>query len=104
VTDVSESYQIFGLPAGAAIQTVAENSPAQKAGLQIGDIVTKAGDREITCGDDLIRLIKESHVGDTMTLTVYRKGQTTALTVTIGEQIQSATSDSEQQQRPGTGR
>ena len=96
VADVNEGYQIYGLPAGAAIQSVVEDSPAQKAGLQIGDIVTKAGDREITCADDLVRLVKESKVGDTVTFTVYRKGQTISVTATIGEQIQSATS--------GTGR
>jgi serine protease Do len=96
VADVNEGYQIYGLPAGAAIQSVVEASPAQKAGLQIGDIVTKAGDREITCADDLVRLVKESKVGDTVTFTVYRKGQTVSVTATIGEQIQSSTS--------GTGR
>ena len=103
VADVNESYQIYGLPAGAAIQSVAEDSPAEKAGLQIGDIITKAGDQDITSSDDLVSLIRDSKVGDTLTLTVYRKGQTVTVTVTIGEQIQSATSGSEQQ-RPSTGR
>ena len=99
VADVSEGYQIYGLPAGAAVQTVAEDSPAQTAGLQVGDIVTKAGDQEITCADDLVQLVKECKVGDTVTFTVYRKGQTVTVTATIGEQIQSATSGSEQQQQ-----
>jgi serine protease Do len=107
VSDVNESYQIYGLPAGAAIQTVAEDSPAEKAGLQIGDIITKAGDTDITCGDDLVRLIRDREIGDTLSLTIYRKGKTITRTITIGEQIQSATSSSnnqQQSQRPGAGR
>jgi serine protease Do len=107
VSDVNESYQIYGLPAGAAIQTVAEDSPAEKAGLQIGDIITKAGDIDITCGDDLVRLIRDREIGDTLSLTIYRKGKTITRTITIGEQIQSATSSSnnqQQSQRPGAGR
>ena len=103
VSDVNENYQIYGLPAGAAIQSVASDSPAEKAGLKIGDIITKAGDNEITCANDLIDAIGDAQVGDSLTLTVYRRGETITVTVVIGEQIQSATSGSSQQQtqRPG---
>jgi serine protease Do len=106
VSDVNESYQIYGLPAGAAIQAVAQDSPAEKAGLQIGDIITKSGDKDITCADDLVRLIGNSKANDTLTLTVYRKGQTVTVTVTIGEQIQSTTPGNNEppSQRSGTSR
>ena len=106
VSDVSESYQIYGLPAGAAVQAVADDSPAEEAGLKIGDIITKAGDTEITCANDLIQVIGGTQIGDNLTLTIYRRGQTLTITVVIGEQIQSATSGSNQQQsqRPGSGR
>ena len=106
VSDVSESYQIYGLPAGAAIQSVTEGSPAEEAGLKLGDIVTMAGDTEITCANDLIEVVSAAQVGDSITLTVYRRGQTMTLTVVIGEQIQSLTSSSssssssQQSQRP----
>ena len=102
VSDVNEGYQIYGLPAGAAIQSVAQDSPAQKAGLNIGDIITKAGAKEITCSNDLINVVAGSQVGDSIELTVYRKGQTVTVTVVLGEQIQGATSGNNQQsQRPG---
>lgn len=102
VLDVNESYQIYGLPAGASIQSVAQDSPAQKAGLNIGDIITKAGAKEITCSNDLINVVAGSQVGDSIELTVYRKGQTVTVTVVLGEQTQGVDSGNNQQpQRPG---
>lgn len=95
VSDVSESYQIYGLPAGAAVQSVATGSPAQEAGLKQGDIITKAGDKEITCASDLTAMVAQAQTGESLTLTVYRRGQTITLTVVIGEQIQSATAGSQ---------
>ena len=106
MSDVNESYQIYGLPAGAAIQSIAESSPAEDAGLKIGDIITKAGDQDIASSDDLKAVVTASEPGASIVLTVYRRGQTISVTVVIGEQIQSATSGSNrpQPQRPSAGR
>ncbi len=89
VVDVSREYQIYGLPQGAAIQTVTEGGPADAAGLQVGDIITKFGDTKITGRTDLSAAIAWCKIGDTVTLSVYRQGQTLEISVTIGEQIQS---------------
>ena len=97
VSNVSESYQIYGLPAGAAVQSVEAGSPAEVAGVKVGDIITKANDKDITCASDLTRFVEESQVGDSVQLAVYRKGQTLTITVEIGEQIQSANSGSSNQ-------
>lgn len=90
VMDVSESYQIYGLPAGAAIQSVEKDSPAEDAGLKIGDIITKAGDAEISGASDLTDVISRKQPGDVLELTVYRRGQTMTVTVTVGQTIQYA--------------
>lgn len=95
VSDVSENYQIYGLPAGAAIQSVEADSPAQKGGLKQGDIVTKAGEKEITCANDLINAVSDTQPGDSLELTIYRRGQTLSITITIGEKIQGNTSNSD---------
>ena len=95
VSDVNEAYLIYGLPRGAAVQTVTENGPAAEAGLQIGDIVTAVNGKEITGGNELIDIVSQSNVGDELKLTVYRKGNTTDITVTVGEQIQSAQKEPE---------
>ncbi len=96
VVDVSREYQIYGLPQGAAIQTVTADGPADEAGLQVGDIITKFGDTKITGRTDLSTAIARCKIGDTVTLTVYRQGQTLEIGVTIGEQIQSTTPEKEE--------
>ena len=87
VIDVDDRYQLYGLPQGAAVQSIAENSPAQTAGLQTGDIITHVDGEAIDTGTALVRFIRDSQPGDRMTLTVYRKGQTLDITVTVSEQI-----------------
>ncbi len=101
VVDVSREYQIYGLPQGAAIQTVTEGGPAEKAGLQVGDIITAFNGTEITSRTDLTTFIGRCKVGESVTLTVYRQGQTLELAVTIGEQIQAL--EEETQNIPNSG-
>ena len=101
VIDVSKETQSYGLPQGAAVQSVVEDSPAAAAGLQVNDIITKVGETEITGRSDLARMISETAVGETLKLQVYRKGETLELTVTVGEQIQSALQEEQAQtQKP----
>ncbi len=100
VSDVSQESQSYGLPAGAAVQTVAQNSPAQAAGLQAGDIITQADDTQITGASDFARLVAASAKDDVLTLTVYRQGQSLQLTLTVGENIQSALAEEESAQQP----
>lgn len=87
VLTVSDDVKSYGLPAGASIQEIADNSPAQKAGLQLNDIITKVGDTEITTSDELVDLVKESSPGDILVLHVYRNMQTITIEVTVGEQV-----------------
>ena len=95
VITVSEESQSYGLPKGAAVRAVAENSPAKKAGLQVGDIVTHIGGQPITGSSQLLGIINSAQPGDTTTLRIYRKGNTVELSLTVGEQIQSATPTSD---------
>ena len=90
VTDVSPETQAYGLPQGAAIRTIADDSPAQAAGLQVNDIVTAADDTQIKNSNDLIRFVGDCTAGQTVTFTVYRSGQSMSVAVTIGEQVQQA--------------
>lgn len=97
VADVSTESQLYGLPQGAAIHSVTEGSPAEKAGLQTGDIITQADGMEITCGDDLVKVVGSMDVGDELAVTVYRQGETMEITVVIEEKIQSALAKDTQQ-------
>ncbi len=90
VSDVSSESQSYGLPQGAAVRSVVENSPAAEAGLQENDIITAANGDAITGSNDLVKLVKAASAGDTLELTVYRQGQTITVTLTVGEQKQDA--------------
>lgn len=72
-------------PQGAYISGVQENGPADKAGIQKGDVITKINDAEIQNSSDLIRELYKSKVGDTVTVTYIRDGQTKQTQVTLGE-------------------
>lgn len=98
VSNVSKEAQNFGIPQGAAVQAVAEDSPAKKAGLQSGDVITQADETPITSSAELVSYISAAAVGDSMELTVYRQGSSIQLTVEVGEQIQSARKDEEPEQ------
>jgi serine protease Do len=88
VTDVSEETQSYGLPKGAAVRSVMEDGPAEKAGVQVNDIITAINGTEITGRSELSRAVTQAQPGDVLKLTVYRKGKTIELSVTVGEQIQ----------------
>ena len=90
VSSVSAEAQRYGLPKGAAVISVTKNSPAETAGLQINDIITHVNGTAITGSSELVSLVEQSQVGDTLTLTVYRQGASTEMTLTVGEQTQSA--------------
>ena len=90
VTSVSSETQSYGLPKGAAVKAISEDSPAEKAGLQINDIITAANGTTIESSDDLVRLVGDLYDGAELQLTVYRQGETVELTVIVGEKIQSA--------------
>lgn len=98
VTDVSSETQRYGLPQGAAVKSVTEDSPAAQAGLLENDIITKVNDTEITGSSDLVGIVSGCKSGDTLTLTVYRQGETLELTLTVGEHIQSALANEDTQQ------
>ena len=105
VSDVSAESQSYGLPQGAAVRSVTENGPAAEAGLQENDIITTVNGEAITGSNDLVKLVKAASAGDTLELTVYRQGQTTTLTLTVGEQktdaLPAQTTDQNQQSQQG---
>jgi putative serine protease PepD len=69
---------------GALIQAVQSGGPAAKAGLQVGDVVTKVDDRRVTDADSLIVAVRSHDPGETVTLTLTRSGSQKTLRVTLG--------------------
>ena len=60
------------LPNGAYVVSVEENSPADKAGMQAGDIIVDVNDTVITSSTQLQSLVFSYSAGDTLTVKVYR--------------------------------
>ncbi|HAN43610.1 MAG TPA: peptidase S1 [Sphaerochaeta sp.] len=103
ISDLGSDYHGFGLPEGAVIRAVQEDSPAQEAGLQTNDIVTHVNGEEVKTATEFKKKITNSSVGDVLTLTVYRQGETIELQVTVGEQQTTTTTETTaqpQQQQP----
>jgi S1-C subfamily serine protease len=69
--------------AGNGTAAVAANSPAAKAGLRAGDIITAVNGQAIDANHDLGTLIAQHSVGDVVTLTVNRAGKTITLQATL---------------------
>ena len=105
VVDVSEETQAYGIPAGAAIQSVTQDGPAAQAGLQRGDVITAVDGTAMT-STELVSYIGETEIGQQMIFSIYRQGERLEITVYVGEQIQSALAEQETQQSqqgyPGT--
>jgi len=77
----------LSLPKGVALVQVASNSPAARAGLQPfrranngdvlpGDVITAINDEPIADLDDMLTQLERRQPGDTVTLTLWRNGQT----------------------------
>ena len=94
VNDVDTAAQYYGVPAGAHVQEVNDGSCAQKAGIQVGDIITALGEYEVENYSDLKAALRKFKSGDTTTITVYRSGQTLELTITLDEKPQETTAAS----------
>ncbi|MFN0140105.1 MAG: PDZ domain-containing protein [Pyrinomonadaceae bacterium] len=71
----------YGVESGVMINDVRENSPAAKAGLKAGDIITECEGKTVKREMDLIRSISEKKEGD-VTLTIIRNGNRQTITVT----------------------
>ena len=75
----------YNLTVGVYVKTVQNFSPAEKSGLQAGDVIIKADDKDITTMDELNE-IKNSHkIGDTMKLKINRSGEEKEMTITLEE-------------------
>ena len=103
VVNVSSEAQRYGIVAGAAVQYVAEGSCAQKAGLEVGDIITAIDDTAIDSSTALTAALSSNyHAGDTATLTVVRQQQTVELTVTFDEKNAQTEANNQIQQQEQT--
>ena len=90
--DVTEGVFIYSVVSGGA---------GDKAGLRLGDVITKMGDKTLTSRQDLSAAMKGYRAGDTVTLTVYRNGQYIETELTFDAQPQTTGSQEDTTQSSG---
>lgn len=73
-----------GFSVGAEVATVESGSAADKAGIKVGDVVTKFQDLTISDPNQLTAAVREQAAGATVKVTVLRAGQEQQLDVTLG--------------------
>lgn len=83
--DLAKSFKVSN-GKGALVTDVKEDSPADHAGLQQGDVITSYEASPVEDAVALQRLVTKSAVGSKVAMKVLRDGHEKALTVTIGEQ------------------
>ena len=72
-------------PMGAVVNAVEKGGPADKAGLEPGDVILKFDGKPINASADLPRMVGATKPGARSTVQVWRKGTTRDIVVTIGE-------------------
>ncbi len=70
---------------GALVANVQDRSPAARAGIKAGDVITQYGGQKVSSSGDLPKLVAATAVGRQVPVTVVREGKTVALNVTIAQ-------------------
>ncbi|WPC42568.1 S1C family serine protease [Clostridium sp. JS66] len=81
-SDVAKQNNV---PEGVAVLQVEEFSPAEKAGLQTGDIITKFDGKSVKSVDSMNTIKSKHKPGDEISLEVYRDGSTKSLKLKLSE-------------------
>ncbi|MEA5143920.1 MAG: trypsin-like peptidase domain-containing protein [Oscillibacter sp.] len=82
-SQMASQYKI-DITKGVFVYSVEAGGAGDKAGLKLGDVITKVNDTEITSMEDLSAAKKNYSSGDAVTLTIYRSGSYTTVQLTFG--------------------
>lgn len=69
---------------GIVVMDVVDDSPAQQAGLQVGDVIKEVADKKVTKADEIQQIVQKTEVGEELPLEVIRDGKKVALDVEVG--------------------
>lgn len=70
-----ETAPMYKLPVGALILEIVEGSPAEEAGLQVGDVITQFNGKTVMDMDSLVSLVGEAEIGKMADIYVIRDGE-----------------------------
>jgi serine protease Do len=95
--DVADGIGL-GRPRGAFVSSIERDSPADKAGVEAGDVILKFNNRDVERSSDLPRIVGGTRPGTKAVMQVFRKGKMLDLQVTVAE----LPADKAQTRRNGT--
>ncbi len=95
---MAAQYQI-DQTSGAFVYSVNKGGAGEKAGLQMGDVITKIDSTDITSMDDLTAAKKGHKAGDTVTVTYFRDGASHTTSLTFDAKTDDTEQDSQQSQQ-----
>jgi serine protease Do len=82
--ELADSFGL-GKPSGALVNGVEKGGPAEKAGVETGDIILRFDGKQVAASADLPRIVGGTKPGSKVPMQVWRKGQTRDVSVTVGE-------------------
>ena len=88
-----ELAESFKLPkaAGALVTSVEKGSPADKAGVQVSDVILKFDGKPVTSSSDLPRVVAQTRPGSKATMEIWRNGAGKDVAITVGEMPEDRT-------------
>lgn len=72
---------------GAEVVGVSVGEPADKAGIEKGDVIVSFAGENVTDAEDLVDLVRDAKIGSTQSVVVVRDGGTKTLSVTVGSTL-----------------
>ncbi len=81
--EMADSWGLSGRK-GAVVADLTSGGPAQRAGLQPGDVVVSVNGHPVTTSSEMTREVAKGHAGDVLHLEVYRNGKQRAIDVKSG--------------------
>ncbi|MEF8822638.1 MAG: DegQ family serine endoprotease [Desulfohalobiaceae bacterium] len=106
IQDVDEdTAQALGLsePRGALVASVKEGDPADKAGIQPGDVILEVNGQTIEGARDLTRIIGQMAPEEEARILLWREGEKKEVTVEVGRRDKQLAQDEQEQEPPEAG-
>jgi len=95
----------FGLPKpqGALVNSVEKGGPAEKAGVDAGDVILRFDGKPVNASEDLPRIVAATKPGSKVTMQVWRNKQSRDVQVVVAEMTDDKTARQQQGRRGGPG-
>lgn len=75
----------FGADHGVVVNSIEGGSPAERAGLKMGDVIVSVDGKPISSGDELVAIVSDTEVGKKLKLEVMRDKKVITADITVGD-------------------